>query len=51
LADGVGGGAQADARAANSAVAATIAKDVRRSGRELLRLGPGNFKHNLEFQQ
>ncbi len=51
LAEGAGGGAQADARAATNAVAAVTAKGVRRPRRELRRLGPGNFKHNLEFQQ
>jgi hypothetical protein len=52
LAEGAGGGAQADARAATNAVAAALtAKGVRRPRRELRRFGAGNFKHNLEFQQ
>jgi hypothetical protein len=52
LADGAGGGVQADARAATSAVAAQMAKGLRRTRRKLRGwFFPGNFKHNLEFQQ
>jgi hypothetical protein len=51
LAEGVGGGAQPEARAPTSAAAVKAAMRCRTWRGLRLLAGPGNVQHNLEFQQ